>query len=125
LGLELFIGRLAALAMMECGAWGREYAKGINVASPKNSKMPILKNEPEPPAHSAKLIKTTTGTQTHVSGRLALLDPKKFPTLATTPKLGISLKKRAGAGYLDNAAAEAAKALIAELTRGPKKEFVA
>jgi hypothetical protein len=124
-GLELFVGRLAALAMVECGAWGREYAKGINVPSPKNSEKPVLKNEPDSSTHSAKPIKTTTGTQTYVSGRLALLDPKKFPTLATTPNLGISLKKRAGAGYLDKAAAEAAKALIAELTRGPKKEFVA
>lgn len=123
-GLELFVGRLAALTMVECGAWGREDAKGMNGAPFKKNKTATLNSEPEPGDLSAMLIKTPKGTPIYISSRLALLDPNKFPTLTTSPKLGGSLVKRAAAGYLDNAAAETARAVIAGFTRGSSKKSV-
>jgi hypothetical protein len=97
-------------------------AKGMSAASSKEKKATALNDEPTKTGHGVKLIKVATGAPSHLSSRLALLDPDEFPTLRTTSKLGTSLIKRTDGAYLDKAAMAAAKAVVAELSRGSSKK---
>ena len=121
-GLELVCGRLAALVMIESGAWARGDAKAMGPVAPKEAKPKgtAAKGTPEKEEGPLTGTQMLEGMPALVEARLAALSPEEHPCLKSAPKLAASLAKRGKADYLDKQAVKAAKVVIAELTKSGK-----